>query len=263
MTEECPIFFVNPSDVVGEVSEPPADPTTCVNGCNCGYIQFENLLPYLDELKSLMKWDKEASDELEMRLREQIIEISRLFDIQCGVDYGYFAKSHYQTTQVYSSNGTKYIKIPEFVPGTLEVRTMENHVIAPSAYGVQDGFLVHYPCTNHGTCGTCGISGCYYGGCSSSCGTSTSTREARRRMATKWKNGCYQVTARWGKDCTDLAVQMAVRDYLIETYRVQDPVVLASTGLPVSRTFKVPHAWATYVANFKAKRDLYSRFAFA
>lgn len=260
--EECPIFLVNPSDVVGEVSTPPSEPTTCTKSCNCGYIQFENLLPYLDEIRTLAKWDREESDKLEMRLREQIVEISRLFDIQCGVNYGYFTKSHYQTTRVYPSDGTRYIKIPEFVDGTLEVRTMGNHVISPSTYGMRDGFLVHYPCTTHTLC-SCGYNGCLYSGCGSSCDSNISLREARRRRAQAWRQGCYQITARWGKDCSDMAVQMAVRDYLIETYRVQDPVVLASTGLPVSRTFRVPNAWSAYVSNFKAKRDLYSRFAFA
>jgi hypothetical protein len=243
---DCPIYFVNPSDLVGGVDTPPPDPTGCDNICNCGYIQFESLLPYLDEIKRIAKWDKEESDELEMRLREQIIEISRLFDIQAGVKPGFFTKAHFTTTQVFPTNGTRYIKIPDFVQGTMSVRTTDDHLLADGSWGIQDGFLVYLPCSQHITCG-----------CSWGC-----TRRKSRRPR-PWPAACYKVTARWGLECADMAVQMAIRDYLIETYRVQDPVVIAATGLPISRTFKLPYSWSSYVSNFRAKREIYSKFAFA
>lgn len=243
---ECPVYWLNSENLVGDFSEPPAEPTTCVDGCSCGYLQFEQLLPYLDEIKRITGWDTEKATELEMMLRGQILEVSRLFDRQANVKAGYFSKSHFQTTKVFPTNGTRYIKIPEFVLGTLEVRTNNNQVLSPGSYGFQNGFLTYLPCVKHTHCG-----------CSWSCHQPKSIKPLR------WPNACYKITAKWGRDCADPAVQMAVREYLIENYRVQDPVVMQATGIPVNRSFRVPHAWSSYIASFKGERDLFQKFAIA
>jgi hypothetical protein len=244
---ECPIYLVNPETAVGGYNPPPTSPSSCTECCNCGYLQYEGLLPYLSEIRYYLKGpDQEAAGEFEFRLREQILEISRLFDMDAGVEPGHFSKAHYSTTRTYPTHGTNYIKIPEFVPGTLEIRTVGNFLVSPTSYGVQDGFVVYLPCSNGNACyPTCGCN------------------DAKPRKVTKWPESCYQVTARWGKDCADVAVQRAIRDYLIETYRVQDPAETTMNGFPVSRTFKVPHSWTTYLKNFRDKRALYSQFAFA
>ena len=242
--DNCPIYYS--SGTANLVTDPPPSPDIigCEHSCNCGYIQYENLIPYLSEIKDNLKDDPEKYTQFEFKLREQIIEVSRVFDIDAGVKAGYFTKSHYLSTKVYSTNGTRYLKIPEFVEGTLQVRNTANQIIPEEWYSYKDGYLVYLPCSKHSITG---------------CDTSCSTK--KRRKAVEWPEGCYQVTARWGKDCADLAVQRAVREYIIESYRVQDPVIVAATGLPVSRTFRVPHSWSTYVNNLKQKRSLYSRFA--
>lgn len=242
---QCPIYLINPDISSGDVSEPPDD-SPCINCCNCGYIQYESLIPYLQEIKSSLKDDAGKAVEFEFKLREQILEISRLFDIEAGVTQGYFSKSHYQTTRVYATNGTKFIKVPDFVSGTLEIRTLDNVLLDSNSYGFKDGFVIYLPCSNHSSTW-----------CSTGCGYPKSQTPVR------WPDGCYKVTARWGRECSDMAVQMAVRDYLIEGYRVKDPVVEMVSGIPLTRRFTVPHSWNSYISNFHKKRALHSRFAFA
>lgn len=244
---DCPVYFINETDLLQDVSEPPTEPTSCSSQCHCGYVQFESLIPYLPEIKDRMKYPTDDGVELEFRLRQEIVEISRIFDVAAGVKPGYFSPAHYQTTQIYSSDGTKFIKIGDFVPDTLEVRTLANQVLNPATYAVKDGYLIYMPCSSHSNTSEC-TSGC-------------SEHKAYRPVP--WPSACYKVTARWGKSCADTAVQRAVREYLIESYRVQDPAVNAATGLPVTRSFQAPFSWTTYIDNFKARRALYGQFAIA
>ena len=243
---DCLTFWVNPNDMGEGDNPPPENPPSCGGDCSCGYVQYESLIPYLKEINDALKTDPEKATELEFKLREKIVAISRLFDMEAGVEPGYFSKSHYQTTKLFATNGTRYIKIPPFVPGTLEVRTANNFLLNESLYAYSDGFLVYLPCMTHTSCS-----------CSSSCGSKRTTQPQ------PWGDGCYYITARWGNECTDEAVKMAITDYLIEGYRVNDPVIVAATGLPVSRSFRAPHSWDAYITNFKAKRRVFSEFAIA
>ena len=248
MSIECPIYYIDPTSTTGGCSttSPPVEESNCASCCNCGYLQFESLLPYLGEIGDTQKNDNDKAVELEFKLREQIIEISRLFDIEAGVEPGFFSKSHYKTTKVTTSNGTRYLKVPEYVPGTLEIRNTANVVLDSSSYAYADGFLVYLPCATHVSCG-----------CSSGCG------EVKAESPQPWPNTCYQVTARWGSECSNFAVQKAVRDYLIEGFRMQDPIVPNINGIPISRGFKVPHSWASYISNFKKQRAFFTQFAIA
>ncbi len=246
---DCPIFFVNPGDLVGGASVPPSDPPNCNSCCNCGYVQYEGLLPYLGEIQHYANGpDTEKSDQFEFRLREQLLEISRLFDHEAGVKPGYFSKAHSLTTKTFPTNGSSFIKIPDFVPGTLEVRNMKDQLINPATYGVRDGYLEYHPCQKR-----------YNAYCTSHCGC----KRRRHRETRPWPEGCYQVTARFGKECADVAVQMAIRDYLIEKFRLQDVGEATANGFPISRTFKVPYSWSSYISTFKNRRHLFSGVAFA
>lgn len=240
---ECPIYYVMPGDT-GVADPPPPDPSTCV-GCNCGYLQFEDLIPYLPEIRDAA-FDTEKYTEKEFKLRADIVEVSRLFDMENGVPPGYFAKAHYTTTKVFGTNGTQFLRIPPFVHDTLVVRNNHDVILDPNSYAVRDGHLVFLPCLKHRTCG-----------CSNGCGVRKAVRPK------EWPDGCYKVTARWGSECADAAVQKAVRDYLVESLRMQDPVKTLANGIPVQRTFRVPHSWDTFVKNFKAKRKIFSGFAIA
>ena len=241
---DCPIYYTLPGDV--GTPSPPVDDVEACGGCNCGYLQYEELLPYLGEIKDKLKQNVEDYNDFEFRLRQQILEVSRLFDMEAGVTPGFFAKAHYSTTKVFTANSGKFIKIPEFVLGTLEVRTLDDYIVDESTYGFENQHLVYLPCVKHRACG-----------CSSGC-TNTKSREPL-----EWPNGCYKVTARWGRDCADMAVKMAIRDYLIETYRLQDPIKMLADGIPVQVRFRVPHAWESYMRNFKQRNKFFSQWAIA
>lgn len=241
---ECPIYLVNASATTTP-STPPSSNAGC-EGCNCGYLQYESLIPYLAEIRDSLNLTDERTVEFEFKLREQIVEISRLFDIAAGVTPGYFSKAHYYTTKIVPAKGTRFLKIPEFVPETLELRTMDDVLVSSTTYSYRDGHLVYRPCEEHISCG-----------CSDSCGNQRVVKPL------PWPESCYKVSAKWGKECADMAVQKAIRDYLIETYRLQDPVVQLANGITVQRTFRVPHSWDLYIKNFKDKRRIFSNFAIA
>ena len=175
---ECPIYLTTTGDVSGTYSVVPETPVNCASCCNCGYLQYEALMPYLSEIKFLLKNpDQEQALELEFRLREQILEISRLFDMEAGVEPGYFSRAHYKTTKVFPTDRTKYLKIPEFVKGSLEIRTMSNYLLSENSYGFQDGYLVYKPCAQDTYC-------------SRECGCGTK----KRRKEEPWPDKCYKVT---------------------------------------------------------------------
>jgi hypothetical protein len=240
---DCPIYLNSASSTV-TTSAPPQDDATC--GCNCGYIQYESLIPYLAEIPDSLNLTPNKSTEFEFKFREQIAEISRLFDLSAGVTPGYFSKAHYRTTQTYTADGSKYIRVKPHLSGSLEVRTMDNEEVDPSTYSLRDEHLVFMPCEQHTNCG-----------CTDVCGSWNSP------LTRVWPDKCYQVTAKWGNECADLAVQMAVRDYLIERYRMVDPVIQLANGISIQRKFTVPHSWETYIKNFKAKREIFSNYAIA
>lgn len=239
---ECPVYLN--TSVSTTASPAPRDDASC--GCNCGYIQYESLIPYLAEINDSLNLTPNKAIEFEFKLREQIAEISRLFDSAAGVTPGYFSKAHYRTTHTYTSDGSRYIRVPAHLSGTLEVRTTADTLIDPALYSLKDGHLVYMPCSTHTNCG-----------CTDVCGISTVNNPPA------WPEKCYKITAKWGNECADLAVQMAIRDYLIERYRMQDPIVQLANGISVQRRFMVPHSWETYLKNFKAKREIFSNFAIA
>ncbi len=240
---DCPIYLVLP----GTVSAPsPMEDEGGCSGCACGYLQYESLIPHLKEIRDSLNLTDERSVDFEFKLREQIVEISRLFDIAAGVRSGFFSKAHYSTTKVVTSNGTRYLKVPDHVAGSLEVRNVEDVLLDPIYYEFRDNHLVYMPCTKHSTCG-----------CTSTCGT------RNYRKVQEWPDACYKIRAKWGSECADLAVQKAIRDYLIETYRMQDPVIQLANGLSIQRKFQVPHAWEVYIKNFTDKRKIFSNFAIA
>lgn len=241
---DCPIYLTVPGDA--PTPNPSVDDAVTCTGCNCGYLQYEDLLPYLSEIKSKLNQDSEDYTQLEYRLRQQILEISRLFDHEAGVKPGYFSKGHFKTTKVFTTNDGRYIKIPEFIEDTLEVRTLEDIVVNTSTYGFENQHLIYLPCYKHRICG---------------CPMSCHTRRCRRPLM--WPHKCYKISARWGKSCADIAVKMAVRDYLIETYRLQDPIRMLATGIPFQAKFQVPYSWTSFMMNFKQRNKFFSQFAIA
>jgi hypothetical protein len=213
--------------------------------CHCGYIQFESLVPYIPQLSSNHSHDEDYIT-LEAKLRQQILEISRLFDVETKAEPGTYSKAHTKIVKLYG-NGTRYLKIPDFVKGSLELYDANGYLISPESYAYKDGFLIFQPCQSHST--TCG--------CTSSCGIYNV-----KKIPAGWK-GCLQAKAKFGAECADYAVQMAVRAYVIEFNTFGDQKEATWQGYPVSRSFKIPHAWNVVVQKYLEKKRHFNGFGVA
>lgn len=229
---------IKPKKLVCETSE-------CTNcNCYCGYIQFESLVPYMPKLSNHYTKDEDHIIG-EAKLRQQIIEISRLFDAETRVEDGYYSKAHYKVIKLIG-NDTKYLSIPDFVKGTLELYNSGGYLINPETYEYRDSHLILNPCSFHSN--TCG--------CSSSCGM-----YQKKTYDSGWQ-GCFQAKAKFGKECSDQAVQMAVRDFLIEHNTFSDEKEAKFAGL-VPRPFRVPYSWSSLVQKYSEGKRLYTYFGFA
>ena len=213
-------------------------------GCHCGYIQYESLATDMPRLTNNYTKDNDHI-LLEAKLRRQIIEISRLFDAATKVEDGFYSKAHYKVIKVIG-NGTSYLSIPDVVPESLELYTADGYLINPNTYIYKDGHIITNPCTSHSS--TCG--------CSNVCGQ----YNARSKLI-GW-NGCFQVKAKFGKECADYAVQMAVRDYLIEHNTFSDEKEVRFNGL-TPRPFREPHSWTTLVQKYLEGKRVNNYFGFA
>lgn len=243
MNSCCTIFHIDPNEVETTLTVDDECGGECK--CSCGYIQFESLVPYFPQLSSNAVQDDDYI-VLEARLRQQIVEVSRLFDAETKVENGFYSKAHTKILKLYG-NGTRYLKIPDYVAGTLTLYNQSGVEIDSSSYGYKDGFLIYQPCVTHTS--TCG--------CTSQCGIyETSISPAG------WK-GCLQAKANFGTECADYAVQMAVRAYIIEFNTFGDQKEATWQGYPVSRGFKVPHAWTTLVMKYCQKKSHFNQFAIA
>lgn len=246
MNSCCTLYHINPSDLENNLVQLKVEESDCSTcGCQCGYIQFESLAPYMTKL---LRHSTQDDDHiiLEARLRQQIVEISRLFDSETRVEPGFYSKAHYKLIKLYG-NGSSYLKIPDFVPGTLELYTENGYLINPKSYIYKDGMLITNPCSSHSP--TCG--------CTLSCGIYQPTK-----IPAGW-NGCLQAKAKFGKSCADIAVQLAVRDYLIEHNTFGDIQEVMYKGLPIVRSFKVPHSWAVLTQTYREEKKLFNQFGFA
>lgn len=213
-------------------------------GCHCGYIQYESLAPYMSKLSNNFTKDEEHI-LLEGKIRQQIVEISRLFDAATKVEDGFYSKAHYKVVKLFGNN-ISYLSIPDFVDGSLELYTEDGYLINSNTYTAKDGYLIINPCTSHSQ--SCG--------CHASCGMYSQT--ANHHV---W-NGCFQVKAKFGKECADIAVQMAVRDYLIEHLTFADEKDAVFGGLR-ARPFREPHSWTTLIQKYTEGKKLHSYFGFA
>lgn len=245
MNSCCTQFYTIP-----QTNEKPVDIlslVSCVDrcDCNCGYILYESLAPHMSKLTN--EYTKnEDHIALEAKLRQQIIEVSRLFDLETSSRPGEHSSAHYKILKLYG-NGSKYLKIPEFVDGTLQLYTADNYLINPDSYAYIDGFLVLNPCVDHSS--SCG--------CTDGCGSYSST------VLTPGWTGCLQAYAKFGKECADQAIQLAIKLYIIELNSYGEVKETNFQGLPIARGFKLPHAWESTIKNYKDKKRAYNTFAFA
>lgn len=244
MNSCCTLYHIDPSDIVETKCISIEDECTDCR-CQCGYIQFESLTPYMTKLSNTNTRDEDHIN-LEAKLRQQIVEVSRLFDLATKAEPGTYAKAHCKIIKLYG-NGSRYLKIPEFVDGTLELYTANGYLINSDSYGYKDGFLIQYPCENHGA--ACG--------CTNDCGN-----YPKQILGPAW-NGCFQAKAQFGKECADSAVQLAIKSYIIEYNTYGDVKETNFQGLPISRGFKVPHSWQVAVDKYLERKRQFNSFGFA
>lgn len=243
MNSCCTIYHIDPEELGTPVQVESEECVGC--NCHCGYIQFESLAPYLTKITRVSTQDEDHI-VLEARLRQQIVEVSRLLDLETKATPGAYSKAHYKVIKVYG-DGSRYLKIPEFVAGTLEVYTLSGYKVNPDSYTYKDGLLIFNPCESH-------TSSC---GCTNACGI-----YQPKRIPSGWK-GCLQVKAKFGQECADYAVQMAVRDYLIEHNTFGDIKQQVAEGITIRSSFKRPDSWETVVNQYLNRRKFPNQFAFA
>lgn len=244
MNSCCLQYYIIPEEV-SDCEVLKLDSSECGDcNCHCGYIQYESLAPYMPKLTNNYTKDEEYI-LLEAKLRQQIIEISRLFDAETKVEDGTYSKAHYKVAKLFGDSSS-YLKIPDFVSGSLELYTENGYLINPSTYLYRDGYIVLKPCSSHSS--SCG--------CNKSCGIYN-----QPNFSLGW-NGCFQAKAKFGKECADQAVQMAVRDFLIEHLTFSDEMEARFGGL-TPRPFRTPYSWTALVQKYLQTKTLHNLFAFA
>lgn len=147
---------------------------------------------------------------------ETLIEnASRLFDLECGVEPGYFEAAGVSVTnRTFYGNGTRFLKVGRYVPGSLNTA-----ITLPEGYTVPDfierdgEYLV---ITDSGGVVN-GSSRCYGEG---------------------WLTGVpIIISAKWGFEVTPPPVKQAVIKWAVELWRITDPAnqkLLAIEGQPIS-----------------------------
>lgn len=230
----------------------PVSPPDCKSQCQCGYVLFESFEKYLPEIANRFQGMSRA--KIEARLREQILEASRLLDLACEVEPGFFSKAHYNYTQTVIHNGdSRFMRVPPLVQDSGMTVVFDNcKLVSSSLYKYQNGYLIFNPCV------TDLASSCSPG--DDCVDMSNQLPAADRDMP--WPRGCYQITARWGNECADLAVRLAVRSYILELYRTVDPQIALQAGFPVfNRSF--PPEWKLVVEKHKGKNTFINQWAIA
>lgn len=132
---------------------------------------------------------------------EALIErASRFFDLECGVEPGYFApNASAASARVFYGDGTNYLKLDPFVPSPAPTLIVPDGYTAPE-FIVRDGYLI---------LSSSGVSapGLYW--------------------TSRWWIGVpIIVTAKWGYSATPADVKMSVIELVINVYRETDPAFI-------------------------------------
>jgi hypothetical protein len=143
-----------------------------------------------------------SDDELDALIEQA----SRFFDLECGVEPGYFeAAGDTATSKIIYGNGTNYLWLPPYVTGSLNTA-----ITLPEGYTVpdfveQNGFLV----------------------LTTSTGVLPPLQHFYRSVWSGWPSGvAVTVSARWGFATTPADVKMAVIELIINLWRETDPATL-------------------------------------
>lgn len=148
---------------------------------------------------------------------------SRFFDLLCGVSPGYFeAASGTATSRTFYGNGTQFLKIDRYVPGSLNaILTYPDGYTVP-AFVERDGYLVVKD--------SAGVLIAHPYGC---CGYG-------------WYAGVpITVSAKWGYESTPEDVKLAVIELAINLWRELDPAnvkLVNLEGQPLREKYP-PRVW--------------------
>jgi len=145
-------------------------------------------------------------------LQDLIEQASRMFDLECGVPDGYFSPAPIPiaTEQIFYGNGTNYIKLPPYVPGSLNTS-----ITVPSGYTTpdfaeQDGYLV----------------------LTTSTGVLPPFNQFHNCSWSGWWSGVpITVSAIWGFRETPAEVKNPVIELVINLHRETDPANVKLTNL--------------------------------
>lgn len=147
----------------------------------------------------------------EDELTALIEQASRFFDLECGVEPGYFDPAEdTATSKTIYGNGTNYLRLPPYVPGSLNTPiSMPDGYTVPS-FTEQNGFLV----------------------ITTSSGVLPPFQHFHNCLWSGWPSGvAVTVSARWGFAATPADVKMAVIELVINLKRETDPADLKLTDL--------------------------------
>ncbi len=128
-----------------------------------------------------------------------IEQASRAFDLECGVDPGYFEPAgDTVTVRTFYGDGTGFLRLDPYVDNTLGATvTMPDGYTIPE-YVVRNGYLVR---------------------------SSTTILVDTRYRADPWPIGVpVTVTAKWGYSATPADVKMAIIEFVLNLFRETDPV---------------------------------------
>ena len=221
------------------VSFIPKPTPLCRPACGCDYLDYRSFLKYLPELKESCG-DKVNAKELEAQIREEISHKSRLFDSLVGVSAGYFSEAHEaRYSKIVPSDGTGYLEIGVAVEGSIQVQSCEGRAIPNCEFGYFEGILKYRPCSKPNAC--------FCNDREDECVTSNQFKWNR------WPGNCFQVTARFGNACADLAVSGAVKAFVLKRFRDADPLAVVQLGFQPLNNNAAPNEWTTLIAAYKQR----------
>lgn len=137
------------------------------------------------------------SDDL---LNKLIERASRLFDIECGVEPGFFdAADNEATEQTFYGDGTNFLKLPPYVAGSLNTTLTYPVGYADLEFVERNGYLVR---------------------------TESGLLNIQQRFGGWYENVPITVSAKWGYASTPADVKHAIVKLVIHICRTMDPTQL-------------------------------------
>lgn len=238
------------NDLIFDGNPPSNQPCETVNPCahlaNKDYTTLANV-------KLEFKLDGLKLEE-EQRLAMLITQCSELLDTDCNVASGYFAPAAKDATlKSFKGNGTIFIQTPMFVPGSIELVSINGTEISPDIISETPNGIslstfqgVHLGCCNH-------QHGCL----------DVEVYEPSRLVFPWDARVC--VKARWGMAKIDKAVERAVLDMVLQEFRRSDPALAALQTVDGQQVTyeRRPLSWYIVTQRYKgehAKRQILSAF---